>query len=273
MTRGALIPDAPQISASFFLDQFPPAEALALISAEVERAGATATGVLEGVRAPSFPAFAMISDLAPRLEVVLLDPRTRTVPESSDPTFHVVRTGFAEPDIGPVVVGFDPVPGGIQRDVVHPISITIGGWLLSRPPQPPLASDQQEQALAASTFLLSVFRSVCEDLDPLYAAIAVESALPPPMALMTGAARLGTELFVSDRHIAPHPELDEQLSATFGEGFSERWSTGKYWSGWAPFNRAARTVSAPLNVGMQAAGHLGRTLSTDKEAIDQGRMD
>jgi hypothetical protein len=269
MNRLSLYSDPPHISAAFYLDAAGPREAFAETCDRVAEAGAVPTGALEIVRASAFPRFAMISDLALQVESVQLDSRKeqrleawRRWLQTQAPTVHVLRTGFEVARAGPAVVAFDRIPDESAADVLHPVAVTMSGSLLSMPAHVSLSQRQRRQAAAIVAFLTTVFRSVCESLDPLYGMIGVEAHLPTPRELAAGNARVGTELFYSNRLAAGDPSLERDLAMIFADGYSERWATGRFFSGWAIFNSEGHTVGAPLQVGTSAARRLGEALKS-----------
>jgi hypothetical protein len=212
----------------------------------------------------------MISDLALQVESVHIDVRKNSVLNqwhhwlhAQDPAVHVLRAGFDAPQAGFVAVEFESIPEELGVYVSHPIAATISGELLSMPAHVSLNRQRRAQVAKAARFLLTVFRSVCESLNPLYGSISVEASLPtPPELSMPNKARLGTELFVSSRLGVTDPRLEQDLATIFAGGFSERWTTGMFFSGWATLNPEGRTVDAPLEVGTRAARRLGQTLKT-----------
>jgi hypothetical protein len=144
--------------------------------------------------------------------------------------------------------------------MAHPVSVTISGALMTMPRQASLRPNEQELAVASARFILSAFRAVCESLNPLYGAIQVEAFLPTPAELIGRTARLGTEVFVSDRLVDADRAIVTRLSTAFAEGVSERWATGTFYSGWARFNPERKTVKRPLATGLAAAQALGTAL-------------
>jgi hypothetical protein len=269
MSRASLYPDPPHVSAAFYLDHAIPAEAFLGVGERVIAAGGIPTGSVKFVRAVTFPRFAMLSDLASQVESVQLDLGRKQKAEAwrrwlqtQDPTVHVLRAGFEVPRAGPVVVAFERIPDESAADTLHPVAVTMSGSLVSMPDHVTLSVRERRQAMAVVTFLMTVFRSVCESLDPLYGMIGVEASLPTPRELVTGHARVGTELFYSDRLAADDPSLERDLASIFADGYSERWATGRFLSGWAIFNPDGRTVGAPLQVGSNAARRLGEALKS-----------
>jgi hypothetical protein len=269
VSRSSLYPEPPHVSAAFFFDSGTHASAFNGVCKHAIDVGATPTGELEIVRAAAFPYFAMISDLAPELECVRLDLRKGSVldqwkqwRDTHDPSGHVLRAGFDTPQVGRVVVEFEPIPERFCMDIPHPVAVTIGGELLSMPAHVSLDKRERAQAAKAARFLLAVFRSVCESsLNPLYGSIVAEGNLPtPPELRASKKARVGQELFVSTRLGVADPGLERDLATIFAGAFVERWATGLFFSGWAPFNPEGRTVASPLEVGTHAAHRLGQAL-------------
>jgi hypothetical protein len=263
----------PQISASCYFDTMDPEDAFLAVCEQVEAAGATASGVFEVVHAASFPPFAMISDLVPRLEVMQLDvhkSKTETwkrLIAAQKPEVQVLRAAFEAPKVGPAIVTFEPIPHNPDLHTRHPVAVAISGELLSMPAHVSLSRREQQQAALTAQFLLSTFRSACEAHNPLYSAILVEQPLPTPQQLIEGNARLSTELFVSNRLLAVDAELERDLGTLFAAGSSQQWATGVFFSGWAVFSGKVHTIDTPLKVSEQAARYLGRALRKYPEAM------
>ena len=241
----------PQISVSCYFDTMDPEDAFFAVCEEIEAAGATASGVFEIVHAASFPPFAMISDLAPRPEVIQIDvhkSKTETwkrLVAAQKPEVQVLRAAFEIPKVGPAIVTFEPIPDNLGLHSQHPVAVTISGELLSMPAHVALSRREQRWAAFTAQFLLSVFRSVCEAHNPLYGAILVEQSLPTPQQLIKGNARLSTEVFVSNRLLAMDPALERDLGIFFAAGSSQRWATGIFFSGWAVFSGKSVLLMPP----------------------------
>jgi hypothetical protein len=272
MNHYSLYPEPPHISVGFYLDAASPRDAFTGVYDQVAAAGAVPTGVLEIVRAPAFPHFAMISDLASQLESLELNVRKEHELDqwmrwlhAQDPAVHVLRAAFDAPRAGLAVVAFEPIPEGSGADALHPVSVTMSGSLLSMPAHVSLNKRERAQALLVARFLMTVFRSVCESHDPLYGSIAVEASLPTPIELAAGRARVGTELFFSARLETADPTLERDLATIFAGGFSERWTKGIFFSGWAAFNTGGNLVDEPLAVSTRAAHRLGQALTMYSE--------
>ena len=267
MNRSGFYPEPPHISAAFFFEGSKDANPFMAVCEHVVASGATAMGAFDVIRADAFPHFAMVSDLAARLEPVQLDLGKENALEewkrwlhAQEPTVYVVRGLFNTPHVGPVVVAFEPILEEVNADIPHPISVTTSGQLLAMPDNVPLSHRDRQQAFAVAQFLKRVFRSVCESLDPLYGSINVEANLPTPMELTAGDARVGTELCVSDRLTAADAELGDDLGTILTGSFTERWTNGLFFSGWWPFNPEGLTAEAPLLSSTDAARRLGQTL-------------
>jgi hypothetical protein len=260
-------PAPPHISAAFYFDHLTQATAFAEVCDQVMAVGATPTGAYELIRTAVLPHFAMISDLGSRLESAQISlPKKRAREEwnrwinSQELTSHILRAAFKAPQIGIVIVAFEPTSEVDNVRVVHPIAVTTSGALLSMPEHISQSHRERSKAARVARYLLSVFRSVCESLDPLYGAIAVEASLPTP-AELGGGARLGTELYVSNRLGIADPTLVADLSTIFANGFTERWKSGMYFSGWAAFNQVGQTLDKPLEAGARAAQRIGQALT------------
>jgi hypothetical protein len=268
MSRSSLYLDPPHVAAAFYLDRRAPEAALGLVCERVAAAGATPTGALTVVRGEGFPRFGMISDLARHLEDRTVEVRGakrqeewKALVNGATSGVKVLRAGLEVPQVGGVTVEFQPVPDGADSRTLHPVAVVVSGAFLSVPDTAALSKKERRQAQATAHFLMSVFRGLCEAEEPLYAGILVEAFLPTPPELLAGAARLGTELFVSKRLGSAAPGLDRTLAALFAKGFRESWSTGSFHSGWAAFNPQGLGIQAPVAVGTQAARHLGHALA------------
>lgn len=267
MSRTTLYLEPPHLLAAFYLDRRTPAAAFGLVCERVERAGAIPSGALSIVRGAGLPPFGMISDLAPHLESQTLDMRGRQRQEwerlvrGTSSAAQVLRAGFSAPKVGGVVVEFQPIPDDAVGRTLHPVAVVVSGALLSVLGIRSLPKKERRQAEETVRFTTTVFRSICEGLDPLYAGILVEASLPAPPALIAGSARMGTELFVSSRLEAVIPGVKQELAALFANGFHESWATGLFLSGWDALNPGGLGIEAPVAVGAQAARILGRALS------------
>ena len=267
MSRSRLYPEPPHVSAGFYLDKLGPREGFTRVCEALIATGGTPTGEVELVRSLHFPRFTMISDLASQLETTKLDIRKgqddkawKQMVQTHSSGKQLLRAGFETPRAGLAVVAFEPIPDNADKDSLHPISVTMSGSLISMPAQVSLSKTNRQQAITLGRFLLTVFRSVCESLEPLYGGIVVEASFPSPEEMANDTARMGTELFLSRRLEELDPQLERDMGIIFLTGSSERWKTGTFFSGWSIFNSDVRTVDRPLEVGSMAARRLARAL-------------
>jgi hypothetical protein len=259
MTRSSLYPDPPHVSAAVYADALAPEEAFRRICDLVAGQGAIPTGLTEWVAGSEFPSFMMISDLAARTQTARQDLKisrehalwTQWIGGLSADR-RVLRTGFGVPRVGTAVVEYQPAAKD-DPERRHPVAITVSGALLSMPPTAGLSKTERKTSAATAAWLVGAFRRVCETLDPLYGAIATEAWLPVPVQLVSGHARLGTEVFVSDRLEQRAPGMAARLTALYAPGFVERWANGCFLSGWAAMNAPGRTLTEPLKAGTRAA--------------------
>lgn len=247
--------DPPHISAALYFEHADSTKTLLKVCQQVQNAKQTDLLSIDFVRDTQFPQFAMLSDLAARLETAYSD-----LEQYLTQTIQIVQVSFRSPDAGTFAVLFDCIPDNAVGSEVHPISITVSGSLLAMPPNASLKARERRRAAKNAQFLLEVFRTLCDVLDPLYGAIQVESCLPTPFELIGGEARIGTELFISTRLSDAEKKLNVRLTALFNDGFQEQWSTGTFFSGWSVFNYAKQTVELPLIVSKQAAYSLGQAI-------------
>lgn len=261
-----LYPEPPHISAGFYFDATDQVTAFNAVCQHLITSMAAPSGYMEVVRSAKFPRFTMISDLADQLELLKFNSgesktleQTTHWPPIEDTEIHILRAGFKTPQAGLAVVEFGLIPQGLGMDVPHPIAVTTSCALLSTP----ASNDKHElaQAKKTSRFVMEVFRSVCEELDPLYGSVVVEASLPVPAELTSAKnSRIGTELFISFRLAETDPLLEPDLIGIFDGGFFEHWRTGIFFSGWNALNPMGRAVDAPLEVGARAARRLGLAL-------------
>ena len=265
MSKDPLYPDPAHISIAFYLDQ--PAEARVLypVCEVVVAAGAAGSGVCELVRGATLPAFETTSDLGDRLERVQCDlesPAGRRVWErliaGKDPAAHVVRAGFEDPVAGTVVVRLQPA--GEERR--HPVAVDVSSALLDiAASSPEVSPAERRQADAIAQWIGSLFRRACQALDPLYASVLVEAWLPVPAELAAGDARLGTEIYLSDRLEAAARGTQDALARLYAQGHVDRAPGGQFYSGWGALNPEKRDIERPLALGSKAAAVVGRALA------------
>jgi hypothetical protein len=265
MSKNPLYPDPPHISLASYLDQPDPDRVLYSLCEVLTAAGAAGTGVCQLVRGEKLPAFEMISDLADRLERSTCDLGSTAgrrewerLIAGQDPTAHVLKAGFNASPVGTVVVTLQPA-GAEPR---HPVAVDVSGALLDMAAASPFLSQRdRRRAEAVGQWIGSLFRHACETLDPLYASVLAEAWLPVPAQLAAGDARLGTEVYLSDRLEAAAPGTQDALAHLYARGHIERASTGQVYSGWGALNPQKRTVPEPLSLGRKAAAVVGRALA------------
>lgn len=273
-----LYPEPPHISVAFCLDRLGPQEGFAAVCEALFATGATPTGDVEQVRSLQFPRFAMISDLASQLEEEKIEIRSdkdvkalmRAIQEDHAGS-KILRAGFETRQAGLAVVAFEPLPDTMDRNATHPLSITVGGSLISMPAQVSLSKQNRQKSIKLAEFLVTLLRSVCELHEPLYGGIVVEANFPSLEELVIGTARVGTELFLSRRVQQLDPRIGHDMAQVFLGGSLEHWTTGTFFSGWSIFNSNARMVDKPLHVGETAARRLGRALKSLHETTQRKR--
>jgi hypothetical protein len=262
--------DPPQVSAAFYFDRPDATETLLKVCnhlGSVRRLKPVSIGFVQSAR---FPTFALVSDLAGQIVTAPIAP-DQVLDQDNSQELQILRVNFDAADVGAVVVAFDGISDDLVGSVAHPVSVTISGALMTMPQQS-LRPSERRSAVAAARFVLEAFRTVCEQLGPLYGAIQVEAFLSTPPTLISHAARLGTEVFVSNRLLHADTQLETRLSAAFVEGFAERWDSGIFCSGWTWFNPRHRTVKRPLAVGTEAASALGAALRSYQPPGSPTRM-
>jgi hypothetical protein len=247
--------DPPHINAALYFDHSNSRKMLLEVCQQIQNAKQTDLLSIDFLPDTQFPQFAMLSDLAARLETVYSD-----LEQYFTQAIQIMQVSFHSPNAGTFSVLFDCIPDNTVGFEVHPISITVSGSLLAMPPNSSLKARERHKAAKNAQFLLEVFCTVCDVLDPLYGAIQVESSLPTPFELIDGQAYIGTELFVSTRLSNADKKLNVRLTELFKDGFQEQWRTGTFFSGWSVFNSAKKTVELPLLVSKQAAYNLGQAI-------------
>jgi hypothetical protein len=253
--------DPPHVSAAYFFRGADSTQNLLEVCRRVLCVGLIKPVAIEYVQNTLFPQFARISDLSSQLESMRCDSIHQPSQE-----FQIVRVTLQSRDAGTVAVAFDAIPDRVIGAVAHPIASTVSGALLAMPLHAVLTARERRSAAKTALFLGTVFRKVCEELDPLYGGIQIETPLPTPSELVCGDGHVGTELFVSMSLSSIATNLDARLSRIFADGFRERWATGTFYSGWRVFNSAGRSVERPLAMGAQAARALGEALRHIAEA-------
>lgn len=181
--------------------------------------------------------------VAPSVEFTRLAEVDLVVGRLDDPRGELARVALRT-EVGPGLAQLGPTRPGHP----HPVEVVASAGALGLPPST-RSPDDEANATAVARWVLCVFRTVCETLDPLYAAITMHRWLPSPPELREGVP-LGTEVYVAN---GLSVRLDELFLPT-------TWRTGTFYSGWAPFNDAGTTVSTPQSRSSTAARLLGTAI-------------
>jgi hypothetical protein len=105
-----------------------------------------------------------------------------------------------------------------------------------------------------------MFKNVCEEGNVLYGAIWFERVLLVPAQLTQAQEPIRPELFISRESNRIRPPLVSDLQTPFGDSVLEEWSSGWFFSGFAPFNGERRTVAVSHRMAQDAAGCMGQAL-------------
>jgi hypothetical protein len=106
------------------------------------------------------------------------------------------------------------------------------------------------------------FRLACDEIDPLYGALAIETQLPSPSALSRANAGL-RNVYVANRVFGADDRLHDDLRALYETGDVAWWRGGQYFSSWGPFNDTGRTFRYDPNaLGQQTALLLDSALGS-----------
>jgi hypothetical protein len=164
---------------------------------------------------------------------------------------HLLEVSLHSTTLGPVVVGYETIAPQLAGLVAHPIGVTIRGKYLELVSVASADEDMVRRSQAEATFLLDTLRICCETLAPLYGIIIVEEPMPTPADLI-GSSRCHGEVFFSEKLLNAQDGLRDVLDHAYAQGYSEAWATGRFYSSWAPFNPAGRTMRAPLSADTAA---------------------
>lgn len=250
MTLPPLTVWAPHLSVSLYCEQITERAAFAALADVVREHGATPTPRVDVL--PAALRFDALTDLPPgSLHCLEVEPAEfdRLV-AGDDRTRTVVEAGFVTDAAGPLVLTYLRRHG----DDRHPIEARVYADDLGLPDFVRNA-EQEASARRLAAWVRGLFRNACEQVDPLYAELTIETTLPTPSALDGGQV---DNVYVADRLLAADVQLEHDLRMTYDTGDVARWRTGLYCSAWAPFNDAGRTYAHDEGPGRQAALLLAR---------------
>ncbi|BCY13650.1 hypothetical protein [Actinoplanes sp. L3-i22] len=234
MTGGDIQPDSPFLVVGLFLDRLSDDEALAKTCRALHDLGASYTGsAWAGPAEP--PPFEYVTDLPLRLS---------DWPVTA-PGERQYRVGMSIEDLGTLAVSFgraDPAGG-------HPVAVMTFLGPYSYPDY--WDDEDRAEAVRYRARALAVLRGLCDGLDPLYASVEEEEAVPVPSRLARVETMTPPDFYLADRarsRMGPIPDL-------FPEAVVEEWRTGVFVSHWlAP----AEPVEPPPGAWGTVSRELGR---------------
>lgn len=180
---------------------------------------------------------------------------TGTVAESNE---QYLAFSFASQSLGNVVVAYEAVkhPEYLGK-LANPIGVTLDASLIEMATFTELSASELRRAGTQAEFMTDTLRYICDEMQPLYAGITVESSFPDLVELSYPTYDIYCELYLSNRVLSTGEELSEELQRAYSGAFIDQWRDGRYYSSWEPFNPAHVTLRpTPLRVDSPVRGVL-----------------
>ncbi|SDI53279.1 hypothetical protein SAMN05421505_1649 [Sinosporangium album] len=186
--------------------------------------------------APQSTGFAMVSDLGDFYQEINLPlDRISAIANGNDCDYRPIRTGIRLGKVN-ISLGYD---WSTQNDD-HAVSLVMHAGPLGIPDH--LQSPRgRKQARRAGREFISLSRSVCDDVDPLYATAGVEVSTPTPHTLKDQTLDTGG-FFLSNRLLKRSSTLKNLLAAHFPKENTDTWNTGVFFSSWGQLNATGSSM-------------------------------
>ncbi|HEX8347198.1 MAG TPA: hypothetical protein VF657_21040, partial [Actinoplanes sp.] len=119
---------------------------------------------------------------------------------------------------------------------------------------------ERSAAAKLASWSKNLLLEASDQCNALYAAIGIECSLATPSELAGGLASLPSEVFVAQDILETNPKLNRAFAEDFQNGVVIEWSTGRFYSGWAPFNARHVSMSGGAAAVRKSSTALGRAV-------------
>ncbi|GAB3143997.1 MAG TPA: hypothetical protein VFS41_01745 [Edaphobacter sp.] len=252
--KSVLYPEPPHLSVGLYCERGE-RELFARVCSSTVNAGAAFSKTIG--TAPRCREFHLVSDLGVDYREIEAHPeRIWNIVNGNDQELRPIRVGFQHKEFGLMFVTYD----FSTQAGNHAVSLVTSAGPLGLPDDLQSTAEKKRAKKWAGK-CVDMARSICEEVDPLYAAIGIEMSMPTPLMLRSGALGLG-DIFVSNRLLAGAPRLGGRLSEYFSGGHVSTWKNGAFFSSWGMLNPVGKTAPDTETLSFKVAELLGRTLTS-----------